>query len=310
MAIPHGLLEDVSLSKYVVNARDSIAKYAMVAETTQQLLDGLEFAKQNKLRYCVVGGGYSLFFPGIYNGLVIKNNCRKFDLVGKRGKFVNGKLMIENAFLFAESGALLNQIVRYTIDAGFSGLEYQLGLPGTIGGALMTEIPEVSEKRLSVSLVSVKYVDNAGEVYEVSAGDFLKKKQSGEELVLLSCIFALTPEDKKLLWEKATGETVKRLEKYPENALVCDVFAPVSLSDALRIPTPSNTQEMHVLIQKAGLLGKTVGGVKVSETYGNTLVAVEDVRREDVLELVHLMQQTVEVKFGVAPKLRIKIFTL
>lgn len=306
---PLSVGEHISLGAYLATGLDSSARYFVEVKTTEQLLEALSFCRDNHMSYCLMGSGYSLLFPEEYQGLVIKNNCRKFELVGKRGKFIHGTLIVENAMLYAEAGALLNQIVRYTIEDGLAGLEEQLGLPGTVGGALMTE-ENRSEKSLLQALLSVEFVDGEGTVQEMKTGDFLKKREADKEVVILSCIFSLTSGDKKLLWEKASQAAQARIEKYPPETVISEVFSSVPLSDALRLPTPQNTQDMHTLIEKAGLLGKQIGGAKVSQVYGNTILRAGLVETKDVLALIKFMQNKLQQKFGIAAKLRLKTFTL
>ena len=71
-------------------------------------------------------------------GLVIKNLCRRFDKASVKGTIRKNEIGVENMQVYAQAGVLMNQLVRYTIEEGLSGLEYQLGLPGTVGGAIYT----------------------------------------------------------------------------------------------------------------------------------------------------------------------------
>jgi UDP-N-acetylmuramate dehydrogenase len=115
--------------------------------------------------------------------------------------------------VYAQAGVLMNQLVRFTIEEGLSGLEYQLGLPGTVGGAIYTNA-KYKPKYLPVNKVlqSVTLLNETGDVQtyngEVPYFVYTDEEWHDSKDVILSAVFKLTPMDKKTLWEKAE-EAVK-----------------------------------------------------------------------------------------------------
>lgn len=110
--------------------------------------------------------------------------------------------------VYAQAGVLMNQLVRFTIEEGLSGLEYQLGLPGTVGGAIYTNA-KYKPKYLPVNKVlqSVTLLSESGEVQtyngEVPYFVYTDEDWSESKDVILSVVFKLAPLDKKILWERA-----------------------------------------------------------------------------------------------------------
>ena len=141
-------------------------------------------------------------------GLVIKNLCRRFDKSSVKGTIKKNEMGVENAQVYAQAGVLMNQLVRFTIEEGLSGLEYQLGLPGTVGGAIYTNA-KYKPKYLPVNKVlhSVTLLNETGDMqtYNGEVPYFVYTDEDWHESkdIILSAVFRLTPGDKKELWERA-----------------------------------------------------------------------------------------------------------
>ena len=124
-----------------------------------------------------------------------------------KGKITGGQIGIENVMVSAEAGVLMNQLVRFTLEEGLEGLEYQLGMPGTVGGAIYTDA-SYKDHFVREHLVSMRIINKKGEV-EMHTHDFPflgKRKERWHEpnVIILSAVFALTPQDQKILWERGS----------------------------------------------------------------------------------------------------------
>ena len=113
------------------------AEFYIEVSSVDDLIKAVQTAHKLEIPVFIFGGGSNVIVAdhGI-KGLVIKNNCRRFEVMGMTGKVKNQKIDFDRALVYAESGVIMNQLVRFTIDQGLGGLEYQLGLPGTIGGGV------------------------------------------------------------------------------------------------------------------------------------------------------------------------------
>lgn len=292
------------------------AQYYIDVSTIDELVDAVNLAKKLNLSVFVFGGGSNIIVSdkGI-KGLVIKNNCRKFDLVRFAGKIkkVNGehKIDLDKAMAYAEAGAIMNQFVRFTIEQGLGGLEYQLGLPGTVGGgvAMNSNFPR---KGVYVGdcVFKAKLITKDGEIKEVNnsyfkfAYDYSILQETGE--IVLSVIFKLAPQDKKILWEKGTEALAYRNSTQPKGASAGCSFRNISILDAMRVPTPERTTSAGYLIDKAGLKGKRIGDTMISTLHANFILNMGNARADDVVSLVNLMKQEVFNKFGVKLALEVK----
>ncbi len=192
----------------------NLAQFYIEVQTVDEIIKGIRIAHNLQFPYLVFGSGSNLAIDDkIFPGLVIKNNCRRFDIMSMIGKMKNKegwKMDVNQASVFAEGGVIMNQLVRFTIEHGLGGLENQLGLPGTVGGAIyFNSHHEPKKSSVGDFLYNAKLLTKEGEVKEVDQSyfKFVYGKSSvlkDTQEILLSAVFKLTPQDKKVLWEKAT----------------------------------------------------------------------------------------------------------
>lgn len=264
----------------------------------------------------VLGGGSNIIVSdnGI-KGVVIKNNCRRFEVARVSGKIKNKsaswRIDVSEAFVYVEGGVLMNQLVRFTIDQGLSGLEYQLGLPGTVGGAIyMNSNFPLKGQYVGDSLYSAKIITRDGIVKDVDRAYFRfaydKSILQETSEILLSVIFRLEPMDKKVLWERGTEALEYRTRTQPKGSSAGCTFRNISISEASRIPTPNVITSAGYLIDQSCLKGKKVGDAMISDKHANFILNLGNAKAEDVIKLVDLMKSTVFKNFGVKLQMEVK----
>ncbi|MBI4999472.1 hypothetical protein HZB97_01730, partial [Candidatus Gottesmanbacteria bacterium] len=194
-----------------------------------------------------------------------------------RGEIRNQKSEIRNVLVEAESGVPFNQLIRFTLEEGLEGLESFLGLPGTVGGAVVGNA-HWQNKKIGDLVVS--------------------KKTSGK--ILVKAIFSLKKEDKETLWERARQAMEYRQATQPVSlpSAGC-IFKNIKKSQALRIGTPNFTTSAGFLIEAAGLKGAKIANVQVSPLHANFIVNLGGGKAADVLKLMSLAKERVYEKFGV-----------
>lgn len=281
------------------------AQIYIEVEKTEELVKIINLAKKMNFPFLVLGGGSNLLVSDIgVKSLVIKNNCRRFEMLGVSGRVKNQKINMDKALVFAESGVITNQLVRFTIEQGLGGLEYFLGLPGTIGGAIFVNAHFPKEKKqIGDYVYKVKLLTKGGIIKEVNSSylnfaygqSFLQK--SGE--IILSIIFQMQAFDKKNLWDKATQVLEHRNKTQPKGASAGCIFKNISLSESLRVPTPQQITSAGYLIDKAGLKGKKIGDAVISDLHANYILNSGNATAKDVMSLINLIKKVVFEKFGI-----------
>lgn len=279
------------------------AQVYLELDSIDALVKAVSIARKVDLPVFILGGGSNIIVAdhGI-KGLVIKNNCRRFKLISMKGKV---------AFVYAESGVIMNQLVRFTIEHGLGGLEYQLGLPGTVGGAVFMN-SNFPKKGVYVGdcLYQAKLLASDGGIKEVDRAYFQfgydKSILQETHEIVLSVIFSLIPMDKKVLWERGMEALQYRNETQPKGASAGCTFRNISIVEALKVPTPNSITSSGYLIDKAGLKGRRIGDAMISDKHANFILNMGKAKGEDVVSLVEFMKDEVFRKFGVHLALEVR----
>lgn len=302
-----------SMSNHTTFKIGGPAEYYIEVDTVDDLIKASKTAIELKMPLFVFGGGSNIVVSdkGI-EGLVIKNNCRKFEISAMGGKIKQAKIDMNVAYVTAESGVIVNQLVRFCIENNMAGLEYNLGLPGTVGGAIfMNSNFPVKKAYIGDCLYSAKILDTSGEVREVDRSyfrfsyDVSTIQNTGE--IVLSATFKMLPEDKSLLWQKGMEALNYRTDTQPKGASAGCTFRNISIVEAMTVPTPQNTTSAGYLIDKAGLKGKRIGDAMVSPLHANFILNMGNAKTEDVVELTKLIKEVVLKKFSVHLNFEVRI---
>ncbi len=267
------------------------ADFYIVATSAHELADLATSARKHDLPYLIIGRATNILVAdkGI-RGFVIENG-------GQNTCFEN------DVVLYAESGALLGDLARESARRGLGGLEWAVGIPGSVGGAIVGNagayggyIGDVARK------ATVLTAD--GTVRELSAQEmdfgyrtsrFKGQESKGRQEVILSAEFALRPEPAQTLAEKMADYTRRREAKQPTEPSVGSIFKRTKQYPA------------GFLIEQAGLKGTRIGGAQISPRHANFIVNLGGARAVDVKALIDLAQEQVREQFGVELELEIEL---
>lgn len=290
---PNRLRVNESMATHTSFKAGGPAEYYLDVEQLQDLITAVSIARSCGESVSILGTGT---FAGVLEngikGLVIKNNCRKFEMLTMRGKVVNQQIDVDMAYIMAESGVIMNQLVRYTIDASLQGLEYQLGLPGTIGGAVYANAYFPKKSFFIGDVVSkVKILTPSGEIKEVDreycAFSSGKSSFQSSRDIILSVIFELSPGNKKILWERGTDAVTYRNDSQPNNMINGCMYRNFFLSDQMVI----SDNELRAYFSKAGLLGKKIGNVMISPDNPRYILNMGGGTIDEVMQLMSQVKE-------------------
>ncbi len=298
---PLRVYENELLSKHTYFKIGGPATLYFEAKNTEDFILALETVSRLKIPFVVLGGGANVLVSDKgFEGLVIKNRTDGVKLVGIKGTIRKSGTGIKNALVWAASGTLMNRIARFTIDQGLSGLEFLLSVPGTIGGGLKINSHYAVEKGEFIGncLVSATLFDpKTGKITKVDHNYFefgydqSKIQQTGE--IVIDATFKVEASGtKEALWEKATSDVKRRNEQQPlGDACSGCIFRNISPDDAKRLETPNLTTSAGYIIDKLGLKGTRVGGVRVSERHANYILNINAASASDVINLINLIKE-------------------
>ena len=247
----------------------------------------LHFADEQNIPVFFIGSGSNLLVAdeGI-NGIVI-TLIKSFN-----------KLEIKGCHIYAETGVMLGHMVKHCIKQKLTGLETMIGVPGTLGGALMMNAGAFGSE-ISNCLQNVDVMTLTGKIkqYSVKDIDFNYRQTSiKKDEIIMSANFVLKKATKQEIMNKRAKASAGRKETQPLRFR----------SAGSLFKNPKKDVAAGYLIDKAGLKGTHRGDAEISEKHANFFVNHGKANAEDIVFLIRLARKTVEKKFGINLELEVK----
>lgn len=284
-----------ALAKHATFKIGGPAQYLIAVEETDKLVGLLNFLSGEGEKFFVIGGGSNLLFPDDgFLGVVIK--------------IKTAKVAAEGETIEADAGVALSVVVNEAVKSGLAGMEWGVGIPGTVGGAARGNAGAMGQDMSGV-MESVR-VWRDGEVLDLPKSecgfgyrDSAFKKNSD---VILSARLRLRAGDQKTILElmqKYLQQRTSRISVYPSGG---SFFKNVKV-EKWRNSQPELEEVFHKrgkipagwLIEQAGCADLKSGGAEVSDLHANIIVNRDGASQADVLNIVEDIKKTVYNKFGV-----------
>lgn len=206
--------------------------------------------------------------------------------------------------------------VKSMVDAQLTGLEYFLGVPGTIGGAIYNNAHYL-EDLIGEHVHQVKVTNEQGHISwltqeECQFGYDTSRFHATKEIVL-QVEFALKKGSREASMVLIAEATKYRAATQPLGAPSSGcIFQNTPNTPELREKFPQFAERAFVgggfLIDQAGLKGTKIGGISVSQKHAAFFVNDGTGTSQDVAELIALVKKTVKEKFDVT--LQEEVFVL
>lgn len=211
-------------------------------------------------------------------------------LVIKLGSMLRDIKVSGNVLTFG-SGVSLAQASKKAAELGLSGMEFAVGIPGSIGGAVYMNAGAY-DGEMSKVVKSVRVMDAAGEVSELSVGEldfgYRHSALQGSGKIVTSVTVELAAGDKQAIAEKMADFSNRRITKQP-----------LELPSAGSVFKRPPGYFAGTLIDQTGLKGYTVGGAQVSTKHAGFVVNIGGATAADVLQLISDVQEKVFAAHGV-----------
>lgn len=245
------------------------------------------FALRNKVEiYCIGSGSNLLVSDNGINGFVI-NLEKHFK-----------KLLFSNNTCYAEAGVKLSKLVLESIKRGLGGMETMIGIPGTLGGALVMNAGAFKQE-ISKYLNAVEIFNGNDTVERISSTDInfgYRASSFKKGDIIIGAEFHLSPMDKKEIEKNKNIADAKRKSTQPlKFRSAGSVFK-----------NPTNGDPAGYMIDKAGLKGMTIGGAKVSDIHANFIINDSYATAKDMIKLIKLVRKTILEKYSINLELEIK----
>lgn len=229
-----------------------------------------------------------LLWIGLGSNLLVRDGGFPGTVVLTRGRL--NDMRIENGELYAEAGVTCAKIARESGRAGFVGLEFMAGIPGTLGGALAMNAGAFGGETWE-RVIGVRTLDRRGEVRTRSPEEFrvgYREVRGPEGEWFLSARLKLEPGDSVAAQQRIRELLDRRAATQPTREPSC--------GSTFRNPPDDYAAR---LIEAAGLKGTCVGQACVSEKHANFIINKGGATAADIETLIERVRTRVEQASGV-----------
>ena len=205
----------------------------------------------------------------------------------------------ENDLVHAGAAAADVNIARKARDASIGGLEFLVGIPGVLGGALRMNAGAY-EREIKDVFISAQGVTRTGELVEFAHDDMsFSYRHTGvpDDVIFVAAALQGTPADRESIANRMERIQSKREESQPVRTRTGG-------------STFANPEKNHAwkLVDEAGCRGLRVGDAMVSEQHCNFLVNTGNATAADIESLGEEVRRRVYEKSGVELRWEIRRF--
>ena len=284
------LCSDVALAPLTAYQVGGPAEWYLQPSKVEVLDETLGWARQQGLPVTVVGAGTNLLVSdtGI-SGLVIHlRSWRGVDVV-------------EAGIVDVRAGESIAALSYQLARRGWSGLEWAVGVPGSVGGAAVMNAG-AHGAQFSDSLVSIDVLTESGERKRLLASELEMGYRSSvlqiRDWVILGARLRLTPG-----YEPA--QLLARIDEYNTFRHRTQPSGFPNCGSVFR--NPPEGSKAGWMLDRSGLKGYQVGAAQVAEQHANSILNRGGATARDILTLMERMRERVFDDWGVILKAEVRI---
>ena len=188
------------------------------------------------------------------------------------------------------AGTVLARLVNEAYAKGLSGLEFAVGIPGTVGGAVSMDAGTRDEWIGSLIEDVITYKPGEGLKHyrgnEIAWG--YRESSLPRDEIILETTLSLQPAAKTDIRDRMERFLSRRRRTQPQGVASC--------GSVFRNPPDGSVGKM---IEDCGLKGFSVGGACVSDVHANVIVNTGTARAADVMAVIREVYGKVREQYGV-----------
>ena len=263
------------------------ADYFLMPDKGEDVGRVIKICKEKEIPYFILGNGSNLLVgDGGYRGAVIQI-YRNMSSVTVEGNEIT-----------AQAGALLSAVAAADKNASLTGFEFAVGIPGTIGGAVVMNAGAYGGEMKDV-LTEVTVMNAEGDIFTLPTEELELGYRTSiiktAGYIVLEAKIRLKEGNPEVIRETMKDLTIRRTTKQP-----------------LEYPSAGSTFKRPEgyfagkLIMDSGLAGYQVGGAQVSEKHCGFVINAGDATARDVRTLMDNVRDIVYKKYGVTLEPEVK----
>ncbi|MDD4900584.1 MAG: UDP-N-acetylmuramate dehydrogenase [Patescibacteria group bacterium] len=289
-----------SLTTFRIGGR---AEFFVAIKNKRELTQAINWARAKKLPTSFLGGGSNILITSRkIRGLVIKIGGENYSITGN--------------IVSSWSGTGLTRLAKITYNHGLSGLEWALGIPGSIGGAVRGNAGAYGSD-ISRNVAQVEAYDIAKNrliTLKLRACDFAYRDsvfKQNNNLIIVNVKLALTKGNTEEIKRQAKNNFHQRLANHPKEPSAGCVFKNLEyakiaeqnkkLAEKLLAEGlfRGNKIGAAYFIDQLGLKSEVRGGARISEKHANFIINAGGAKARDVISLISFIRKKVKEKYKI-----------
>jgi UDP-N-acetylmuramate dehydrogenase len=298
-AIPElTVLTSAPLSRYTRFAIGGPADIYAETASAEAFIAALQVARESGQNYVVIGGGTNLIVSDEgFRGIVLR--------------FIAQRILAAASRVVADGGAVLQDLVDFTVDRGLKGLETLAGIPGSVGAAIYGNAGAYGHS-ISERVRSVRFYDGRDvRVRDQEACEFRYREsifKRHKDWIIFSTELLLETADPAELRKVADDIVKVRNEKFPVTMKCAgSIFKNLLLADlpdsaARRVPERvirEGKVPAAFFLEEVDAKGMTRGDIHVASYHANLLYNAGAGTARDLRALIAELRARVKEKFGI-----------
>lgn len=277
--------KDVPLARHTTWKVGGPAEFLVQANDVSSLVALLKIVRAEEVPLFVLGKG---------SNILVSDRGLQGIAMRLGGEFTS--IDVSGEALQAGGGAPLGSLVGKSLKASLEGFEFAVGIPGTVGGAVMTNAGAFSGSIAEViGEVETLTLDGEQTRHTDIENAYRSPLVSREEIVTCAR-FRLKNGSADRIRNMMDSAKAKRKETQP--------WGKATAGSVFKNPPGDSAGRM---IEECGLKGKSVGGARVSDTHANFIINDGTAKASDIKRLIDLIRGEVRVRFGLDLELEIQL---
>lgn len=274
------------LSRHTTFGVGGPADVFVIARSEDELRLSYAAARRQGEEVFVFGAGSNVLVgDGGVRGVTIDNRTSHVDGPSRNGAGFKVR---------AASGVNFSTLARRMSQAGFGGIEWACGIPGSLGGAVVSNAGAYGSALKDV-LKSIRVSDKDGEVATMTVDDLdlsyrhsvLSEGAAGDMIVLSADLHLEKGEPGELLAKIKAFDTDRKTTQ-PPGRNCGSVFK-----------NPPGEHGSWWYVDQVGLRGHRIGNAQFSELHTNFILNLGGATARDVLSLIELAHERIRERFGI-----------
>ncbi len=282
------LKKNIALSNFTTWRIGGPAEWIAEPKNTEEIQYLINWINKKKISCNIIGAGSNL--------LINDKGIKGLSLCMRNLKGI--RIDKNTGIIEVLSGEMLPTLARKAATNGLHGLEWAIGIPGSVGGAVVMNAG-AQGYCISNYLESITTLSLTGE-YKILKGNDLNfgyrySLLQDKKLIVLSA---------RLKLECGHAEKIRKLtNENLQHRLRTQPYKDQSCGSVFRNPEPLKAAK---LIEELGLKGFRLGGAEISKKHSNFIINANKASSYDVIELIKYIQKKVLNSYGILLETEVK----